>query len=201
MKSLSHVQLLATPWTAAHQGFSRQEYWSGVPLPSPSDKTETSSDVAKHPPGSELIPNWEAVKFMCVFFLMLNLSEDCLRIWNFGCPLWFSPHITDITEYWNYRIKSEASLYKFKIQDSKSCDIPQPAREWLELSWILSVITSSNLCLPSPLLWFANAAMHFNSSLLLHLKVFPSLSTFFSVILCHCLEFQSIHSAPWVFLV
>ena len=38
-KSLSHVWLLATPWTAAHQalpsmGFSRQEYWSGVPLPS-----------------------------------------------------------------------------------------------------------------------------------------------------------------------
>ena len=34
------VQLLATPWTAAHRappsmGFSRQEYWSGVPLPSP----------------------------------------------------------------------------------------------------------------------------------------------------------------------
>ena len=33
------VRLLATPWTAAHQappsiGFSRQEYWSGVPLPS-----------------------------------------------------------------------------------------------------------------------------------------------------------------------
>ena len=41
VKSLSHVWLLATPWTAAHQappsmGFSRQEYWSGVPLPSPS---------------------------------------------------------------------------------------------------------------------------------------------------------------------
>ena len=40
VKSLSHVQLSATPWTAAHQappsmGFSRQEYWSGVPLPSP----------------------------------------------------------------------------------------------------------------------------------------------------------------------
>ena len=39
-KSLSHVQLFMTPWTAAHQappsmGFSRQEYWSGVPLPSP----------------------------------------------------------------------------------------------------------------------------------------------------------------------
>ena len=39
VKSLSRVQLLATPWTAAyqappHMGFSRQEYWSGVPLPS-----------------------------------------------------------------------------------------------------------------------------------------------------------------------
>ena len=39
-KSLSHVRLLVTPWTAAYQvppsmGFSRQEYWSGMPLPSP----------------------------------------------------------------------------------------------------------------------------------------------------------------------
>ena len=39
VKSLSGVQLSATPWTAAYQdplsmGFSRQEYWSGVPLPS-----------------------------------------------------------------------------------------------------------------------------------------------------------------------
>ena len=40
VKSLSRVPLLETPWTAAHRappsmGFSRQEYWSGVPLPSP----------------------------------------------------------------------------------------------------------------------------------------------------------------------
>ena len=38
VKSLSHVGLFATPWTAAYQappslGFSRQEHWSGVPLP------------------------------------------------------------------------------------------------------------------------------------------------------------------------
>ena len=43
VKSLSCVWLLATPWTEAHQappsmGFSRQEYWSGVPLPSPKTK-------------------------------------------------------------------------------------------------------------------------------------------------------------------
>ena len=40
VKSLNRVRLFTTPWTAAHQappsmGFSRQEYWSGVPLPSP----------------------------------------------------------------------------------------------------------------------------------------------------------------------
>ena len=40
MKLLSRVQLLVTPWTAVYQapppiGFSRQEYWSGLPLPSP----------------------------------------------------------------------------------------------------------------------------------------------------------------------
>ena len=39
VKSLSHVRLFATPWTAAYQappsmGFSRQEYWIGLPLPS-----------------------------------------------------------------------------------------------------------------------------------------------------------------------
>ena len=42
VKLLSRVRLLATPWTAAYQalpsmGFSRQEYWSGVPLPSPKE--------------------------------------------------------------------------------------------------------------------------------------------------------------------
>ena len=42
LSRFSRVQLLATPWTAAYQappsmGFSRQEYWSGVPLPSPHD--------------------------------------------------------------------------------------------------------------------------------------------------------------------
>ena len=40
VKSLSRVQLFVTPWTVAYQapppmGFSRHEYWSGVPFPSP----------------------------------------------------------------------------------------------------------------------------------------------------------------------
>ena len=50
VKSLSRVQLLATPWTAAYQvplsmGFSRQEYWSGVPVPSPIEEHEGTPEV------------------------------------------------------------------------------------------------------------------------------------------------------------
>ena len=42
VKSLSRVRLFVTPWTAAYQAtpsmeFSRQEYWSGLPFPSPGD--------------------------------------------------------------------------------------------------------------------------------------------------------------------
>ena len=42
VKSLSTVQPFATPWTVAYQippsiGFSRQEYWNGLPFPSPGD--------------------------------------------------------------------------------------------------------------------------------------------------------------------
>jgi len=53
VKSLSHVQLLATPWTAAYQaapsmGFSRQEYWSGLSLPSPDLSHQGSLNIVKY---------------------------------------------------------------------------------------------------------------------------------------------------------
>ena len=48
VKLLSRVRLLATPWTAAYQapppmGFSMQEYWSGLPLPSPNLTSEQNA--------------------------------------------------------------------------------------------------------------------------------------------------------------
>ena len=46
VKSLSRVRLFATPWGVAHQvspsmGFSRQEYWSGLPFPSPGESSQS----------------------------------------------------------------------------------------------------------------------------------------------------------------
>ena len=48
-KSLNHVQIFATPWTVAHQaplstGFSRQEYWSGLPCPPPGDLPDPGTE-------------------------------------------------------------------------------------------------------------------------------------------------------------
>ena len=65
VKSFSHVRLFATPWTVANQappsmGFSRQEYWSGLPFSSPggSSKTRdrtlvscTADSLLTEPPG------------------------------------------------------------------------------------------------------------------------------------------------------
>ena len=48
---LTHVQLFATSWTKAHQaplsmGFSKQEYWNGLPFPSPKDLHDPGTDPA-----------------------------------------------------------------------------------------------------------------------------------------------------------
>ena len=70
MRSLSHVQLLVTPWTAAHQappsmGFSRQEYWSGVPLPS---LNMLSRLVINFLPRSKRLLNFMAAVTICSDF-------------------------------------------------------------------------------------------------------------------------------------
>ena len=72
MKSLSRVWLFATPWTVPYQtppstGFSRQEYWSGLPFPSPGDlpdlgieprsSTLEADALTSEPPGKPVL--WE----------------------------------------------------------------------------------------------------------------------------------------------
>jgi len=73
VKSLSHVRLFATPWTTAHQappsmGFSRQKYWSGVPLPSPFSCSVTSNSAtpwtAAHQASSSFTISWNLLILM-----------------------------------------------------------------------------------------------------------------------------------------
>ena len=80
VKPLSRVQLFATPWTAAYQAppsmeFSRQEYWSGLPLPSP---TKSNTAIQIHFP--------QNISFIFALFLFaLVLLASCLlnnfKIW------------------------------------------------------------------------------------------------------------------------
>ena len=92
VKSLSRVWLLATPWTAAYQappsmGFSRQEYWSGVPLSSPTCVWD----------GCNCVVVW-------AFFGMAFIRD-----WNENWPfpvLWPLLSFPNLLEYWMQQFHS-----------------------------------------------------------------------------------------------
>ena len=78
MKSLSRVRLFAAPWTVAYQvppsmGFSRQEYWSGLPLPSPGDLPN---------PGIEL---WSPTSQADAFNLWATREALICRLYHAKC--------------------------------------------------------------------------------------------------------------------
>ena len=89
VKLLSHARLFATPWTVAYQappsmGFSRQEYWSGVPLPSPGDlpdpgiepgsPTLQADALPSEPPGVTLIFKVTFILFLKILIYSLKLK-------------------------------------------------------------------------------------------------------------------------------
>ena len=100
VKSLSRVRLLATPWTTAYQappsmGFSRQEYWSGVPLPSPASPLLPCKKVHQyHLSRLHICVNVWYLFFsfwltsLCIIdsFTSLELTEICSFLWLSNIP-------------------------------------------------------------------------------------------------------------------
>ena len=79
LKSLSSIWLLAIPWTAAYQaplsmGFSRQEYWSGVPLPSPNIGYQPTKSFNSHWPVRRLA-------YCALLFVLNKLTPLCDALW------------------------------------------------------------------------------------------------------------------------
>ena len=85
-QSLSRVRLFATPWTAAYQAppsmeFSRQDYWSGVPFPSPGDlpdpgiKPESLMSPALAGSFFTTSATWEAPQESLLLLLLSRLSH------------------------------------------------------------------------------------------------------------------------------
>ena len=81
VKSLSRVRLLATPWTAAHQdppsmGFSRQEYWSGVPLPSLITSLRSSlTSLGSFPSRMMKISTWKFQSTPLLIFMVCSFMK------------------------------------------------------------------------------------------------------------------------------
>ena len=85
VKSLSRVWLLATPWTAAHQAppsmaFSRQEYWSGVPLTLGKNKTNKQKTSEKSSPEYNLLE--------LIFFSFCKVLQDVTSFFFFLLIIW-----------------------------------------------------------------------------------------------------------------
>ena len=94
VQSLSRVRLFATPWTVAHQtplsmGFSRQEYWSGLPCPPPGDlpnpgiKPRSPSlqadSLPSEPPGKPMSTGVGSLSLLQVIFPTQESSWDLLH--------------------------------------------------------------------------------------------------------------------------
>ena len=89
VKSLSHILLFETLWTVAYQappsmGFSRQEYWSGLPFPSPGDLPDPGIEpgspalraeaLISEPPGKPWMVNFSRKNFHVRSHNTLNLA-------------------------------------------------------------------------------------------------------------------------------
>ena len=91
VKSLSHVSLFATPWTVAHQAppsmeFSREEYWSGLPFPSPGDLPDPGIK-----PG---LPHSRQMLYHLSHLgsPMIKGETDCNKDWTLKSLQWLSSH-------------------------------------------------------------------------------------------------------------
>ena len=84
MKSLSCVQLFATPWTVAYQappsmGFSKQEYWSGLPFPSPGDLPDPGIEPGSPTFQADALTSEPPGKPILIMGHGQNIESHCLK--------------------------------------------------------------------------------------------------------------------------
>ena len=109
VKLLSHVQLFATLWTVAHQaplsmGFSRQEYWSGLPFPSPGDLPDPGIEPRSPALQADALtsepPVWDQCNCAVVWaFFGIALLWDWNENWPFPV-LWPLLSFPNLLTYW-----------------------------------------------------------------------------------------------------
>ena len=133
LKSESEVaqscQTLATPWTAAYQappsmGFSRQEYWSGVPLPSPFlHAPKSNSRAGENATGMHR--GWVHAWLLLHWHRILGNHCPILCLWDPFCKV----GTRALTFSWLNSIKSASELLKYEGQTQTS-KCPAVSRLW-----------------------------------------------------------------------
>ena len=81
--SLSLVRLFVTPWTVAHQvplsiGFSRQEYWNGLPFPSPGDLPNPGTEPRSPALQADPLPSDPPGRLGCIVMYVLCINKYLL---------------------------------------------------------------------------------------------------------------------------
>ena len=116
---LSHVWLSVTPWTVAHQaplsmGFSRQEYWSGLPFLPPEDLFNPGIEPASPSLQADSLPSeppGKAIyKYICFMF----------HVWSFNSLRFFSSFVSLVLLFLLSMLKSLCT-FMFRFLVVKSC--------------------------------------------------------------------------------
>ena len=136
MKSLSSIQLFTTPWTAAYQapppmGFPRQEYWSGVPSPSPLTSIYTTKSlvsICHHTIGP-----------LYLFCLLLYLTSENHRCFLYLCVFtrvcsfsFYIPHFAK----WNHVV----FVFLWHFTSHSTLKIQPCCSKWNISSWQYSSV-------------------------------------------------------------
>ena len=127
VKSLSRVRLLATPWTTAYQaplsmGFCRQEYWSGVPLPSPGSITMNKASGGDEIPAEVFqILKDDAVKLLHAMWLQIWKTYQWPQDWKRAVfiPVSKKGNARRRSNYSTIVLNSHASKVMLKILQSR----------------------------------------------------------------------------------
>ena len=113
VKSLSRDRLFVTPWTAAYRappsmGFSRQEYWSGLPFPSPGDLPNPG--IKPRPPTlqADALPSEPPGKYLEYSYCCCSVAQFCLTLCDpMDCSMPGFPvlhHLPELAQTYVHRV-------------------------------------------------------------------------------------------------
>ena len=138
VKLLSHVQLSVTPWTAACQaplsmGFSKQEYWSGLPFPSPGDLPDPGIEPGSSSLQADSLPSEPPEKeggnkFSSDFLSVRRFTHiNTLTLMTLPGTAWV--HLTFQVGVWAMGVLPYPEIRPVKMQEqTQNCDPPWTGR-------------------------------------------------------------------------